>query len=481
MKIENTKEIKKVSKKIIVNNKKTGSAIKKTKTKNEEKNEDKVKKGTVKKDEIETTGANKKNEKIEIAKPKANKIETKKIIKESKKSIKKINSYDDYEDDEMGDSYDFPKDFDFKGKEKDLEKKLKEDEEDDIFMTDDDDDEYGDSDEPKDEDIEAIEKELEEDDGKREADIFDGVSLDDTVRMYLKEIGQYNLLNIEQEKKLAKEKQEAQNLLRKKKMNEQLPIDVLREIKLNPEELKIIRKGEISQKRLVECNLRLVVSIAKKYIGHGLSLLDLIQEGNLGLIRGIEKFDYKMGFKLSTYVTWWIRQAVSRALADQSKTIRIPVHMVETINRLNKTKKKLIAELGCEPTTKQIAKAMKMSEERVEEVTLIAKDPISLDKPVGDEDDSIVADFIADQTVISPETNAERIMLKEQIQELLEGLKERERKVLMLRFGIEDDHPRTLEEVGKELNVTRERIRQIEDKALRKLKYRAKNLKVLIK
>ena len=270
----------------------------------------------------------------------------------------------------------------------------------------------------------------------------------DPVKMYLKEIGQDELLTLEQEKKLALRKQQG---------------------------------DEVAFKRLVECNLRLVVSIAKKYIGHGLSLLDLIQEGNLGLIRGIEKFDPNMGFKLSTYVTWWIRQAVSRALADQSKTIRIPVHMVETINKLNKVKKKLVTEYGTEPTIKQIAKAMKMSESKIEEVMQIAMDPISLDKPVGDEDDSIIADFIADQNVISPESNAERVMLKEQIVKLLDGLKPREKTVLMLRFGIGDDHQRTLEEVGKELNVTRERIRQIEDKALRKLKYRAKNLQDLIK
>ena len=279
-------------------------------------------------------------------------------------------------------------------------------------------------------------------------DIFDGVNLDDTVRLYLKEIGQYQLLTPEQERELAKRKQQG---------------------------------DPIAFKRLVECNLRLVVSIAKKFLGHGLSLLDLIEEGNIGLMKGIEKFDYRMGFKLSTYVTWWIRQAVSRALADQAKTIRIPVHMVETINRLNKVRKKLTTELGCEPTVEQIAEGMHMSVQKVEEVMQIAMDPISLDKPVGEEDDSIVADFIADQNVISPEANAERVMLKEQIIELLKTLKDREKKVLMLRFGIEDDHPRTLEEVGKELDVTRERIRQIEDKALRKLKYRAKNLQQLIK
>lgn len=282
----------------------------------------------------------------------------------------------------------------------------------------------------------------------KQQDIFDGVNLDDTVRLYLKEIGQYQLLTPEQERELAKKKQQG---------------------------------DPVAFKRLVECNLRLVVSIAKKFLGHGLSLLDLIEEGNIGLMKGIEKFDYKMGYKLSTYVTWWIRQAVSRALADQAKTIRIPVHMVETINRLNKVKKKLTTELGCEPTVEQIAQGMHMSVQKVEEVMQIAMDPISLDKPVGEEDDSIVADFIADQNVISPEANAERVMLKEQMVELLDTLKEREKRVLMLRFGIGDDHPRTLEEVGKELDVTRERIRQIEDKALRKLKYRAKNLQQLIK
>ena len=360
-------------------------------------------------------------------------------------------------------------------KEKDLEKELNKD--DSIFDGDDDD-----NDDVEEDDEKTVLRRFEQ----QQEDIFEGVPIDDPVRMYLKEIGQYDLLTAEQEKKLAKEKQDAQDLLKKKKFEKtlkmteeeaiKLPVKDARLIKLNPEELKVIHKGELSQEVLINRNLRLVVSIAKRYIGHGLSLLDLIQEGNLGLARGIEKFNYKMGFKLSTYVTWWIRQAVSRALADQSKTIRIPVHMVETINRLNKVKKKLTTKLGCEPTIKQIAKEMKMSKEKVEEVMQIALDPISLDKPVGDEDDSIVADFIADQNVISPEKYAEMVMLKEQIRDLLSTLKERERKVLVLRFGIDDDRPRTLEEVGKELKVTRERIRQIEDKALRKLKFKAKNL-----
>ena len=420
---------------------------------------------------------------------KSSKNSSKKPIKTDKKSIKQSNASEkkkekkdlaalDKLDDDEDNSDDTPIAFNFKGKEKDLVKKLKEEE--DVFIEEDDDDK--DPEEPKDEDEIAVDEFDEgEDIVTGQDDIFEGVSLDDPVRMYLKEIGQYSLLSIDREKRLAKEKQDAQVLLRRKKLDEQLPIDPARAIKLNEDELKIVKRGELAQEVLIKCNLRLVVSIAKRYIGHGLSLLDLIQEGNLGLTRGIEKFDYKMGFKLSTYVTWWIRQAVSRALADQSKTIRIPVHMVETINRLNKEKKKLTAELGHEPTIKQLAKGMKMTEEKVEEVIQIAMDPISLDKPVGDEDDSIVADFIADQNVLSPETNAERVMLKEKIQGLLEGLKERERKVLILRFGINDDHPRTLEEVGKELKVTRERIRQIEDKALRKLKIRARSLQDIIK
>lgn len=426
------------------------------------------------------------------------KAETSKTPKTTKGSIKSTNVgtkkkdkldlllFDD-EIDEDEEDIDKPVEFNTKiKKESDLLKEISK--EDDIIEDDDDKDPEG----PKDEDLLALE-ELDDIEDNRvvQDDLFEGIDISDNVRMYLKEIGQYQLLNLEREQRLAKEKQLAQNILKKKGFDKKLnlnkedaiklPIDPARSIYLTDEELKVVKKGEIAQKVLIESNLRLVVSIAKRYIGHGLSLLDLIQEGNLGLTRGIEKFDYKMGFKLSTYVTWWIRQAVSRALADQSKTIRIPVHMVETINRLNKEKKKLTTELGHEPTTKQLAKAMKMSEEKVEEVIQIAMDPISLDKPVGDEDDSIVADFIADQSAISPESNAERVMLKEKIQGFLSKLKERERRVLELRFGINDDHPRTLEEVGKELKVTRERIRQIEDKALKKLRYKAVILQDVIK
>lgn len=418
---------------------------------------------------------------------------TKGSIKSTNASVKKKDKLDpllfDEEVDEDEEDFDKPVEFNTKiKKETDLVKELNK--EDDILIEEEDDDK--DPEGPKDEDLIALEELDEIEDNKVvQDDLFDGIDISDNVRMYLKEIGQYQLLNLEREQRLAKEKQLAQNILKKKNFDKKLnlnkedaiklPIDPARAIYLTDEELKIVKTGELAQKVLIESNLRLVVSIAKRYIGHGLSLLDLIQEGNLGLTRGIEKFDYKMGFKLSTYVTWWIRQAVSRALADQSKTIRIPVHMVETINRLNKEKKKLTTELGHEPTTKQLAKAMKMSEEKVEEVIQIAMDPISLDKPVGDEDDSIVADFIADQSAISPESNAERVMLKEKIQGFLSKLKERERRVLELRFGINDDHPRTLEEVGKELKVTRERIRQIEDKALKKLRYKAVILQDIIK
>ena len=441
--------------------------------------------------EEKTSATSKKTNTKTKASEKSSKTD-KKFIKATNTTSKKKNKYDNLFDEDLDDDLDDedkPVEFSFKGKkEKDLVKELNKEE--DVFIEEEDDDK--DPEEPKDDDIRALEEYDEiEDTVTPQDDIFKDVKIDDNVRMDLKEIGQFQLLTLEREKRLAKEKQEAQNLLRKKGFDKKLkiskedaiklPIDPARAIYLNEEEMKIVKRGELAQEVLIKCNLRLVVSIAKKYIGHGLSLLDLIQEGNLGLTRGIEKFDYKMGFKLSTYVTWWIRQAVSRALADQSKTIRIPVHMVETINRLNKEKKKLTTELGYEPSIKQLAKAMKMSEEKVEEVIQIAMDPISLDKPVGDEDDSIVADFVPDHNVISPETNAERVMLKERIQGLLLGLKEREKKVLELRFGINDDHPRTLEEVGKELKVTRERIRQIEDKALRKLKIRARSLQDIIK
>ena len=268
-------------------------------------------------------------------------------------------------------------------------------------------------------------------------DLLEGIGTEDPVRMYLKEIGTVPLLTAEEEYSLAMKKQEG---------------------------------DEYAKQRLIEANLRLVVSIAKRYTGRGMSFLDLVQEGNLGLIKGVEKFDPEKGFKLSTYATWWIRQSVTRALADQARTIRVPVHMVETINKMSKMQRKLTLELGYEPSVKELAEHLDMTEEKVQEIMQIAREPASLETPIGEEDDSNLGDFVADTNVLSPEGNVESVMLREHIDTLLGDLKERERQVIVLRFGLEDGHPRTLEEVGKEFNVTRERIRQIEAKALRKLR-----------
>ena len=268
-------------------------------------------------------------------------------------------------------------------------------------------------------------------------DLFEGIGTEDPVRMYLKEIGTVPLLSAEEELRLARRKAEG---------------------------------DEYAKERLIEANLRLVVSIAKRYTGRGMSFLDLVQEGNLGLIKGVEKFDYTKGYKLSTYATWWIRQSVTRALADQARTIRVPVHMVETINKMSKMQRKLTLELGYEPSVAELADALEMSEDKVMEIMQIAREPASLETPIGEEDDSNLGDFVADSNVVTPEGNVESVMLREHIDALLGDLKERERQVIVLRFGLEDGHPRTLEEVGKEFNVTRERIRQIEAKALRKLR-----------
>ncbi len=268
-------------------------------------------------------------------------------------------------------------------------------------------------------------------------DLLEGIGTEDPVRMYLKEIGTVSLLSAEEEYALAIRKQQG---------------------------------DETAKQRLIEANLRLVVSIAKRYTGRGMSFLDLVQEGNLGLIKGVEKFDPEKGFKLSTYATWWIRQSVTRALADQARTIRVPVHMVETINKMSKMQRKLTLELGYEPSVKELAEHLDMSEDKVQEIMQIAREPASLETPIGEEDDSNLGDFVADANVLTPESNVEAVMLREHIDSLLGDLKERERQVIVLRFGLEDGHPRTLEEVGKEFNVTRERIRQIEAKALRKLR-----------
>ena len=274
----------------------------------------------------------------------------------------------------------------------------------------------------------------------------EGVSLEDPVRMYLKEIGKIPLLSMEEEIELAKS------------------------MELGSED---------ARKRLAESNLRLVVSIAKRYVGRGMQFLDLIQEGNLGLIKAVEKFDYTKGYKFSTYATWWIRQAITRAIADQARTIRIPVHMVETINRLVRTSRQLLQELGREPTTEEIAARLDLPVERVSEIMKMSQEPVSLETPIGEEEDSHLGDFIQDDNVLVPQDAAAFTLLHEQLMEVLLTLTEREQKVLRLRFGLDDGRPRTLEEVGKQFNVTRERIRQIEAKALRKLRHpsRSKKLK----
>ena len=289
-------------------------------------------------------------------------------------------------------------------------------------------------------------------------------SLDDPVRMYLREIGRVPLLSAAQEVSLAK-RMERGKLERQKQRREQ--------------RMSVLYDAEEAQRCLTEANLRLVVSVAKKYIGRGMSLLDLIQEGNIGLIRAVEKFDYTKGYKFSTYATWWIRQAITRAIADQARTIRIPVHMVETINRLIRTSRRLLQDMGREPTSEEIAEEMQISAERVREIIKISQEPVSLETPIGEEDDSHLGDFIEDQGALAPADAASHQLLKEQVRDALVGLSQREQEVLRLRFGLEDGRSRTLEEVGKEFKVTRERIRQIEAKALRKLRHpsRSRRLK----
>ena len=297
-----------------------------------------------------------------------------------------------------------------------------------------------------DDDLEIILSDEDEVDMEKiDLSVPDGISIEDPVRMYLKEIGKVPLLSAEEEIELAK---------------------------------RMAEGDEDAKKRLAEANLRLVVSIAKRYVGRGMLFLDLIQEGNLGLIKAVEKFDYQKGFKFSTYATWWIRQAITRAIADQARTIRIPVHMVETINKLIRVSRQLLQELGREPTPEEIAEELDMPVERVREILKISQEPVSLETPIGEEEDSHLGDFIQDDNVPVPADAAAFTLLKEQLVEVLGTLTEREQKVLRLRFGLDDGRARTLEEVGKEFNVTRERIRQIEAKALRKLRHPSRSRKL---
>ena len=318
---------------------------------------------------------------------------------------------------------------------------------------------------------------------KIDLSVPDGVSIEDPVRMYLKEIGKVPLLSAEEEIELAKNMEAGAVAKEKiailKSREENATEEELAEIK---EEIKNLQKdldaGDEAKKRLAEANLRLVVSIAKRYVGRGMLFLDLIQEGNLGLIKAVEKFDYRKGYKFSTYATWWIRQAITRAIADQARTIRIPVHMVETINKLIRVSRQLLQELGREPSPEEIAAEMNMPVERVREILKISQEPVSLETPIGEEEDSHLGDFIQDDNVPVPADAAAFTLLKEQLVEVLGTLTEREQKVLRLRFGLDDGRARTLEEVGKEFNVTRERIRQIEAKALRKLRHPSRSRKL---
>ena len=279
--------------------------------------------------------------------------------------------------------------------------------------------------------------------------------------MYLREIGRVPLLTAEEEVRLAQRMERGKAERLKPVVNRRYIVD-----------------GEEAQRRLTEANLRLVVSVAKKYIGRGMNLLDLIQEGNIGLIRAVEKFDYTKGYKFSTYATWWIRQAITRAIADQARTIRIPVHMVETINRLIRISRRLLQDLGREPTSEEIAAQMEITAEKVREIIKVSQEPVSLETPIGEEDDSHLGDFLEDHSALAPADAASHQLLKEQVEDVLDSLTERERKVLQLRFGLDDGRSRTLEEVGKEFHVTRERIRQIEAKALRKLRHPSRSRKL---
>lgn len=326
--------------------------------------------------------------------------------------------------------------------------------------------------------VEDLDKELEEIEVSKEEledlSVPEGINIDDHVKMYLKEIGKVNLLTPEEELSLAKRMADGETAKEQlEEIGEEIDEDTKKQIDL------LIADGEKAKKSLAEANLRLVVSIAKRYVGRGMLFLDLIQEGNLGLIKAVDKFDYTKGYKFSTYATWWIRQAITRAIADQARTIRIPVHMVETINKLVRVSRQLVQELGREPTPEELAKELNMPVDKVREISKISQEPVSLETPIGEEEDSHLGDFIPDEDAPAPSEAASFVLLKEQLGAVLETLSEREAKVLRLRFGLDDERARTLEEVGKEFDVTRERIRQIEAKALRKLRHpsRSKKLK----
>lgn len=326
--------------------------------------------------------------------------------------------------------------------------------------------------------VEDLDKELEEIEVSKEEledlSVPEGINIDDHVKMYLKEIGKVNLLTPEEELSLAKRMADGETAKEQlEEIGEEIDEDTKKQIDL------LIADGEKAKKSLAEANLRLVVSIAKRYVGRGMLFLDLIQEGNLGLIKAVDKFDYTKGYKFSTYATWWIRQAITRAIADQARTIRIPVHMVETINKLVRVSRQLVQELGHEPTPEELAKELNMPVDKVREISKISQEPVSLETPIGEEEDSHLGDFIPDEDAPAPSEAASFVLLKEQLGAVLETLSEREAKVLRLRFGLDDGRARTLEEVGKEFDVTRERIRQIEAKALRKLRHpsRSKKLK----
>ncbi len=326
--------------------------------------------------------------------------------------------------------------------------------------------------------VEDLDKELEEIEVSKEEledlSVPEGINIDDHVKMYLKEIGKVNLLTPEEELSLAKRMADGETAKEQlEEIGEEIDEDTKKQIDL------LIADGEKAKKSLAEANLRLVVSIAKRYVGRGMLFLDLIQEGNLGLIKAVDKFDYTKGYKFSTYATWWIRQAITRAIADQARTIRIPVHMVETINKLVRVSRQLVQELGREPTPEELAKELNMPVDKVREISKISQEPVSLETPIGEEEDSHLGDFIPDEDAPAPSEAASFVLLKEQLGAVLETLSEREAKVLRLRFGLDDGRARTLEEVGKEFDVTRERITQIEAKALRKLRHpsRSKKLK----